>query len=145
MKGDNRESIMHEIESEKKLEGSDYDKCDISVSEMLKMSIKLWEKHKDSWAPMEPAYGKSFILYMIEEIGEVIAIIKKKGESEIMENPTVRDRFLEELSDVLMYYSDTLNRFKITPEEIASAYVKKFNTNMKRDYEKQYEKYIDGK
>lgn len=36
---------------------------------------------------MKPEYAKSFILYMIEEIGESIAIIKKKGEAEIMDNP----------------------------------------------------------
>ena len=100
--------------------------------------MDLWEKHKNEWAPMEPEKGKNFILYMIEEIGEVIAIIKKKGEDEIMNNPAVRDHFVEELSDAMMYYMDTLNSFKVSPEEFSKAYVKKFEYNMKRNYEKQY-------
>lgn len=111
---------------------------DLSVSEMLEMSYKLWEKHKDSWSPMEPKYGGNFILFMIEEIGETIAIIKKKSETEIMENPAVRERFIEELGDVMMYYMDVLNRYKITPEEFSNIYRKKFESNMLRDYEKQY-------
>lgn len=111
---------------------------DISVSEMLEMSYKLWKKHKDSWSPMEPKYGRNFILFMIEEIGETIAIIKKKSEAEIMENPAVRERFIEELGDVMMYYMDVLNRFKITPQEFSNIYREKFESNMNRDYEKQY-------
>jgi len=114
----------------------------LNVSEMLKLSMDLWQKHKDEWAPMEPERGKNFILYMIEEIGEVIAIIKKKGEDEIMNNPAVRAHFVEELTDVMMYYMDTLNRFKVSPEEFSNAYVKKFQYNMKRDYKKQYEKLV---
>ncbi|MBZ9689302.1 hypothetical protein G9F72_023685 [Clostridium estertheticum] len=86
-------------------------KVDLSISEMLEMSHKLWEKHKDTWSPMEPTHGKISILYMIEEIGEAIAIIKKKTEDGIMNDPKIRERFIEELGDVLMYYSDTLNRF----------------------------------
>lgn len=111
---------------------------DLSISEMLEMSHKLWEKHKDTWSPMEPEHGKTFILYMIEEIGEAIAIIKKKTEDGIMNDPLIRERFIEELGDVLMYYSDVLNRFKITPQEFATTYIKKFESNMKRDYERQY-------
>ena len=113
---------------------------DLSISEMLDMSYKLWEKHKDTWSPMEPEHGKTFILYMIEEIGEAIAIIKKKTEDGIMNDQTTRERFIEELGDVLMYYSDVLNRFKITPEEFSSIYIKKFESNMNRDYEGQYKK-----
>ncbi|OPJ63968.1 MazG nucleotide pyrophosphohydrolase domain-containing protein [Clostridium oryzae] len=115
---------------------------DLCVSEMLRLQKELWEKHKDSWAPIEPQYGKSFILYMIEEIGEVIAIIKKKGEEDIMNDPAVRKHFVEELGDVMMYYMDVLNRFKVSPEEFSSEYLKKFETNMNRDYEKQYKNLI---
>lgn len=112
---------------------------DLSVSQMLEMSYRLWEKHKETWSPMKPEYGKNFILYMIEEIGEAIAIIKKKGEEQIMHAPEVRERFIEELGDVLMYYMDVLNRFNITTEEFSSIYLGKFEDNMKRDYKKQYE------
>lgn len=115
---------------------------DLSISDMMSLSYQLWEKNKEKWSPMEAKYGRSFILYMIEEIGEVIAIIKKKGEDEIMNNQAVRERFVEELGDVLMYYIDVLNRFKITPEEFSNIYMKKFASNMERDYEAQYKKLI---
>jgi len=112
---------------------------DLRISEMLELSYKLWEKHKDTWSPMKPEYGRNFILYMIEEIGEAIAIIKKKGEEKIMDDPEVRARFIEELGDVLMYYIDVLNRFNISAEEFSDVYIKKFKSNMDRDYKKQYE------
>lgn len=118
----------------------DNDKKDLRISEMLELSQKLWERNKDSWAPMEPEYGRSFILYMIEEIGEAIAIIKKKGEDDIMNDSEIREHFVEELGDTLMYFMDVLNRFHISSEEFSEIYIKKFEHNMKRNYEKQYEK-----
>lgn len=111
---------------------------DLKISEMLEMSYELWDKHRDTWSPMKPKYARSFILYMIEEIGESIAIIKKKGEAEIMSNPDVREHFVEELGDVLMYFMDVLNRFNISSEEFSRAYMKKYQRNMNRDYEEQY-------
>lgn len=55
-----------------------------------------------------------------------------------MNDHVVRDRFVEEMCDVLMYYSDVLNRFDITSEELTAKYVEKFENNMGRNYEKQY-------
>jgi NTP pyrophosphatase (non-canonical NTP hydrolase) len=115
-------------------------KDDLKISEMLEMSYKLWEKHKDTWSPMEPQHARSFILYMIEEVGEAIAIIKKKGEDKIMNDAEVREHFVEELGDVLMYFMDVLNRFNISSEEFSSIYLKKFQSNMDRNYEDQYKK-----
>lgn len=113
--------------------------ADLKISEMLKLSKELWSLHKDTWSPMEPQYGSKFILYMIEEIGESIAIIKKKGEEKIMDDPEVRERFVEELGDVTMYFMDVLNRFDISAEEFSKIYLKKAEYNMNRDYKKQYE------
>lgn len=115
---------------------------DLTISKMLELSYSLWEKHKETWSPMKSEYGKTFILYMIEEIGEAIAIIKKKGEEKIMDDPEVRARFIEELGDVLMYYMDVLNRFDISAEEFTNAYIKKFQNNMSRNYKEQYENFI---
>lgn len=111
---------------------------DIRISDMMKMQMSLWEKHRDTWSPMEPEYAKNFVLYMIEEVGECIAIIKKKGERAIADQPEVRAHFVEEMSDVLMYFTDTLLRFGITPEEISEAYIEKHCRNMGRDYDSQY-------
>ncbi len=106
----------------------------IDFEEMMKMQMELWEEHKDKWSPIEAKYGRNFLLWMVEEMGEAISIIKKKGDDAIMNDFNVRKDFLEEMSDVLMYYNDTLLRYKITPSEISSAYIEKHNKNMKRDF-----------
>jgi len=110
----------------------------ISIDEMLNMSHDLFEMNKHDWSPMEPEHARTFILYMIEEIGETISIVKKKGEDQIMNTPEVRERFIEEMCDVMMYYSDVLNRFSITPEEYSSVYRKKFEKNISRNYKKDH-------
>ena len=81
---------------------------------------------------------QEFYTVMMEEMGECIAIIKKKGDSAIMREASVREAFVEEMSDVLMYYFDTLLRYGVTPEEISNAYVAKHNKNMGRDYQREY-------
>lgn len=96
---------------------------DIKISEMMKMQKELWEQNKDNWSPMEAKYGRNFLLWMIEEMGEVISIIKKKGDNAIMTNDEVRKAFVEEMSDVLMYYNETLLRYSITANEISTAYI----------------------
>ena len=112
--------------------------ADLKISDMMKMQLELWEQNRDRWSPMEPAYGRDFILWMMEEIGESIAIIKKKGDDAIMLEPRVRASFVEEMSDVLMYYTDTLLRYGVTPEEISRAYSDKHDRNMGRDYQSEY-------
>lgn len=60
---------------------------DLFISNMMAMQRELWEIHKDSWSPMEPQYARDFLLFMIEEVGECIAIMKKKGDAAIAEDP----------------------------------------------------------
>lgn len=115
---------------------------DLKFSDMMKMQLALYEKHKDEWSPLEPQYARNSILWMIEELGEAIAIIKKKGDLEIINNPDVRNHYIEELSDVLMYFNDMLLRYKITPDEISQAYIEKHDSNMKRNYKKEYDKIV---
>ena len=109
---------------------------DLTISEMQKMQLDLYEMNKEKWNDMEPKAAKSHILYMVEEIGECISIIKKKGINAIMEDKEVRGRFLEEMTDVQNYYIEVLNRLNITPEEYSKAYIEKHNSNMKRNFEK---------
>ena len=120
-------------------------KKDLSISEMQKMQLDLYEQNKDKWNDMEPKAAKSHMLYMIEEIGECISIIKKKGINAIMQDSDVRSRFLEEITDVQNYYIEILNRLKITPEEYSNAYIEKHNVNMNRDYEKDNTKKYNKK
>lgn len=117
---------------------------DLKISEMQEMQKELFEPHKDKWPPMTPENGRNFLLFMVEEMGEAIAIIKKKGDNAIMNDLSVREAFCEEMADVLMYYNDTLLRYGITAEEISNAYVKKHQKNMGRDYSSEYsEKYTE--
>jgi len=109
---------------------------DLSISEMQQMQLELYEANKDKWGDRKPEYAKNHILYMIEEIGECISIIKKKGIDSIMNDADIRARFLEEITDVQNYYIEVLNRLEITPEEYSKAYIEKHNSNMKRDYER---------
>ena len=111
---------------------------DLRISQLMEMQLALYELHKDSWSPMEPQYGRDFLLWMMEEVGEVISIIKKKGDSAIAHDPAVRAAFLEEMSDVLMYYTEVLLRYGVTPGEISRAYEEKHRGNMGRDYQKEY-------
>ena len=117
---------------------------DLSISEMMQLQRELFSLHKDEWSPMEPEYGKDFLLYMVEAIGEVIAILKKKGSTAIAEDPTVREAFLGEMADVLMYYNDVLLRYHVTPAEISEAYRKKHCLDMARDYKQEYEELYNG-
>lgn len=56
----------------------------------------------------------------------------------------IRARFVEEFSDVLMYYTEVLNRLEISSEELSNAYVEKHNIDMKRNYvEDNKNKYND--
>ncbi len=112
---------------------------DLKLSDMAAMQRELWARHQDTWSPMEPAAGRNFILYMIEEIGECVAILKKKGDGAVMEDSAVRVHFTEEMSDVLMYFTDTLLRYGITPEELSEAYLRKHHKDMERDYEREYQ------
>lgn len=105
--------------------------------------MKLWEIHKEEWPPMEAEYGRNFLLWMVEEMGEAISIIKKKGDNAIINNEEVRKSFIEEMSDVLMYYHDTLLRYGIKPSEISSSYIQKHNKNMKRNYQEEYKKLLE--
>ena len=117
----------------------------LRISDMLNMQRELWNKYKDKWSPLEPEFARNSILWMIEELGEVIAIIKKRGEAEIMNNLDLRNEFITELVDVYMYFNDILLRYNVTPEEISKTYVDKHKKNMYRNFENEHQNYRKGK
>ena len=69
---------------------------------------------------------------MVGEIGEVIDIIKKNGGTKAAADPALRKDLLDELSDVLMHYSDILLCYGISAGELKQAFTKKFEKNMQR-------------
>jgi hypothetical protein len=115
---------------------------DISMAEMLQMQMDLWKKNSKTWEEMSPKQARNMMLWMVEEIGEAIAIIKKKGEEEIMVDPKVREKFLEEMVDVMMYFNATLLRLNISSEEFANKYEEKQNFNMNRNFQQDYDNLI---
>lgn len=103
-----------------------------TVDEMLDMQRRLQDKYKGRWEPICPETGKNKLLWMIGEVGEVIDVIKKNGDAEAASDPALRAHLVEELSDVLMFYSDVLLCFGISSEELKEVYVRKFERNMNR-------------
>jgi NTP pyrophosphatase (non-canonical NTP hydrolase) len=116
---------------------------DLRISDMLQYQRVLLEKHKDNWDPHIPENGRNSLLWCIDEIGEIIAIIKKKGEQAIMENEHVRAHFVEECSDVMMYFVDMLDCYGISAEEFSEAFEKKAKRNLNRTWEENDAMYED--
>ena len=120
----------NELNDQQFMEGFDME--EFTISEMKDMQRQLQEKYKDKWEGVSPEVGKNQLLWMIGEIGEVIDIIKKQGSNAIMEDPAVRTHFVEEMADVLMFYSDILLCFDIPEEDLKRAYTEKFQRNLNR-------------
>lgn len=70
------------------------------LSELMQMQRTLWQQHRDSWNPMEPEYARNPMLYLVERLGECIALLKKQGEREFADNPAVRSAFVTQMSDI---------------------------------------------
>ena len=115
------------------------EKKDISIAEMKKMQMELFRIHKGEWKEdMYPEAARNHMLYMIEELGESIAIIKKKGIEAIMNDKKVREDFITEMTDVARYYTEVLNRLEITSEEYAKCYINKHKECMRRNYKEKW-------
>ena len=96
------------------------------------MQKELQDKYKDKWEQISPEAGQNKLLWMIGEIGEVIDIIKKNGSGKAVSDDTLREKLIEELADVLMYYNDVLLCYGITADELKQSYTNKFRKNMTR-------------
>ena len=81
-----------------------------------------------------PEGGPFSLLWSMDELGEAISIIKKKGSFAIMENPSVREHFIEEVADHLMYILDMMECYSITAEEFETVYTRKYERNLGRSW-----------
>lgn len=106
--------------------------ADFSMNNMLEMQRALQEKYKNRWEEISPEAGKHKLLWLLGEIGEVIDIIKKNGDTKSVEDKELREHLVEEMADVLMYYNDVLLCYGISADELKEAYTAKFEKNMKR-------------
>lgn len=105
---------------------------EFTINEMKEMQKMLQEKYKDKWEGISAEVGQNKLLWMVGEIGEVIDIVKKHSGLKASQDEDLRKDLIEELADVLMYYNDVLLCYDISSEELKSAYVNKFEKNMKR-------------
>ena len=115
---------------------------DLKISDILTMQEELQEKYKDHWRELTPENGRNSLLWMMEEVGEVISIIKKRGESAIMNDESVREKLVEEMADIMMYYSKILICYGISAEEFSELFLKKHAKNMQRDFVGEYKDYL---
>lgn len=111
---------------------------DMHVSDMLSIQRQLQEKYKEKWGGVTPARGKNQLLWLIGELGEVIDIVKKNASDKITSPGYVRERFVEEMVDVAMYFNDVLLCYGVSAEEFSTAYYRKHMHNMHRDYEQEH-------
>ena len=115
---------------------------DLKISELIEMQNKLQNRMKGKWEPITPERGHMKLLWMFEEMGEIVAIIKKRGHEGITNDETVRVSFVEELTDVLMYYVDLMTCFGVSADELSAAFAAKHEKNMRRDFVEEHRKYL---
>ncbi len=105
---------------------------DFGFLQMQEIQKQLQEKYKDKWTPLSPQTGSNSLLWLMVELGEAADIIKKDGSGKIMEEPAVRKHFIEELSDVMMYFNDVMLCYGISTAELKEVYLEKHRRNMER-------------
>jgi len=116
---------------------------ELKISEMMERQHELYIKHREHWDERIPENGRNSLLWMVDELGEVIAIIKKKGDAAIMEDEHVRAHYVEECGDVFMYFLDMLECYGISAEEFSEAFDKKWHSNMGRSWKENDTMYED--
>ncbi len=117
---------------------------DLTLSQIRAMQDELQARYKGKWLELKPENGHYSILWLMEELGEVVSIIKKRGDDAIMRDPAVRASFIEEMSDMLMYFQDALTCYDVSPSEFAAGYVAKHERNMKRDFLGEHSKFLNN-
>ena len=105
---------------------------ELTIEKMHAMQAELHEKYKDKWRPISPTIGRDKLLWMMAEMGEVADIIKKQGDEKIMSDSAVREHFVEELCDTLMYFNDVCRCYAVTPDELEKVYLAKHEKNLGR-------------
>lgn len=103
---------------------------DFTINEMQEMQQRLQNKYQDQWEAISPETGKNKLLWMVGEIGEVIDIVKKNGDSKAVTDTELRKELVEEMADVLMYYNDVMLCYGISADELKRSYTEKFEKNM---------------
>ena len=107
---------------------------DLRIGELMDLQRALAEAHPE-WGGHHPEQGLRQMLWMVGELGEVIDVVKKASLERYMTATEVREHFVEEFCDVVMYLVDAMLCYGVTAEEFSAAYKKKSAYNLIRDYD----------
>ena len=117
----------------------------MTMQDWMDIQNQLQEKYRGVWEGDSPETAQHHLLYAVEEIGEVSAILKKRGPKAVVSDEAVRAHFCEEMSDVFMYLVDVLLCCGVKAEEFERAYRAKADRNLKRDFPKEHQAFLqDG-
>ena len=117
----------------------------LTMQDLMDIQKKLQEKYRDIWEGDSPETAKNHLLYAVEEIGEVSAIMKKRSPEAIVADAGVRAHFCEEMADVFMYLFDVMLCCSVSAEEFESAYRAKAERNLRRDFVGEHAHYLEEK
>lgn len=106
--------------------------CDFNLNTKQNIQKELQNKYKDKWGDLSPEKAREKLLWLYGELGEVGDIIKKNGNTKIMNDENVRQHFIEEMCDVMMYFNDVMLCYNISPDEFEKVYLEKHKVNMSR-------------
>lgn len=115
----------------------------MTVKDMLDIQLALQEKYRGIWEGVHPETAKNHLLYAVEEVGEVSAILKKRGAQAVVDDENVRAHFCEEMADVFMYLCDVMLCCGVSAEEFEKAYRAKADRNLKRDFVGEHAHYLE--
>ena len=114
----------------------------MTMQDWMDIQNQLQEKYKGVWEGDSPETAQHHLLYAVEEIGEVSAIMKKRSPQAVVRDAALRAHFCEEMADVFMYLTDVLICCGVTAEEFEQAYQAKADRNLKRDFPKEHQAYL---
>ncbi len=117
----------------------------LTIQELMDIQQRLQEKYKGIWEGDSPETAKEHLLYAVEEIGEVSAILKKRTPQAVVTDENVRAHFCEEMADVFMYLMDVMICCSVQAEEFEQAYRAKAERNLKRDFQDEHKHYLEKK
>ena len=115
----------------------------MTVQDMMDIQVALQERYRGVWEGDNPDTAKNHLLYAVEEVGEVAAILKKRGAQAVVADENVRAHFCEEMADVFMYLTDVMLCCGVTAEEFEKAYRAKADRNLKRDFLGEHAHYLE--
>ena len=98
----------------------------MTMQDLMDIQNQLQEKYKGIWEGNSPRTAQHHLLYAVEEIGEVSAIMKKRSPEAIVADENVRAHFCEEMADVLWVLICLANQTGVDlTEELRKSFEKK--------------------